>query len=54
MSIIHILLIVLLVGLLFGGLPNTPWGGWHRYGYYPSGIGLILLVILVIVLLRGG
>ena len=37
-----ILLIVLIV-LLFGGLPN--WG-YHSYGYGPSGIvGTILIVV---------
>lgn len=47
----HVFLIILLVLLLVGGLPT--WG-YHSYGWYPSGLGLILLVILVIVLVRGG
>jgi hypothetical protein len=39
-----ILLIVLLL-LVFGGLPN--WG-YHSYGYGPSGIsGVLLLVVLI-------
>lgn len=43
-----ILLIVLLV-LLFGGLPR--WG-YHSYGYGPSGIvGLILIIVLILFLL---
>jgi len=45
-----ILLIVLLV-LVFGGLPN--WG-YHSYGYGPSGIGGLLLVIVLILLLTPG
>ena len=44
-----ILLIVLLV-LVFGGLPN--WG-YHRYGYGPSGMGGVLLVIVLIFFLTG-
>jgi len=43
-----IVLIVLLL-LLFGGLPR--WG-YHSYGYAPSGIvGVILLVVLILFLL---
>jgi uncharacterized protein DUF3309 len=43
-----ILLIVLLL-LLFGGLPR--WG-YHSYGYAPSGIlGTILIIVLILFLL---
>ena len=43
-----ILLIVLLL-LLFGGLPH--WGH-HSYGYGPSGIvGVILIIVLILFLL---
>lgn len=44
-------LIVILVLLLIGALPN--WG-WHGYGPYPSGILGIVLIILVIWLVLGG
>jgi uncharacterized membrane protein len=44
-----ILLIVLLV-LVFGGLPN--WG-YHSYGYRPSGIGGLLLVVVLVLFLSG-
>jgi hypothetical protein len=44
-----ILLIVLLL-LLFGGLPK--WG-YHSYGYGPSGIIGTLLIIVVILFLLG-
>jgi hypothetical protein len=44
-----ILLIVLLVFLL-GGLPN--WG-YHSYGFAPSGLAGVLLVIVVVLLLTG-
>jgi hypothetical protein len=42
---IQVLLIVVLVLLLLGGLPT--WG-WHHYGYFPSGLfGIILLIVVV-------
>jgi hypothetical protein len=44
-----ILLIVLLL-VVFGGLPNL---GLHSYGYGPSGIGGVLLVVVVVMLLTG-
>lgn len=44
-----ILLIVLLL-LVFGGLPN--WG-YHSYGYGPSGMGGVLLLIVLIFFFTG-
>jgi len=44
-----LLLIVLLV-LVFGGLPT--WG-YHNYGYGPSGVLGIILIVVVILLLTG-
>jgi hypothetical protein len=44
-----ILLIIILV-LVFGGLPT--WG-YHSYGYAPSGILGIILVIILILFLFG-
>jgi hypothetical protein len=43
------ILLVLLILLLIGSLPNWPYsGGW---GYYPSGgIGLILLILIILAL----
>ena len=42
------LLILVLVVLLVAGSPYT---GWHAYGYYPSGIiGVVLVVALILVL----
>ncbi len=46
-----IVLLVLLVLVIVGGLPN--WGH-HGYGWGPSSVGGILLVILVLWLLFGG
>lgn len=44
-----ILLIVLLL-LVFGGLPT--WG-YHSYGWGPSGIGGVILLVVLVLLLTG-
>jgi len=44
------LLIVILLLIVFGGLPN--WG-YHQYGYGPSGIGGLILLVVVIMMLTG-
>jgi len=44
-----ILLIIVLL-LVFGGLPT--WG-FHDYGYCPSGILGVVLVVLLVLLLMG-
>lgn len=44
------ILVVLLILLLVGALPN--WG-WHTAGYGPSGtLGVLLVVVLILVLVR--
>lgn len=53
MSPIGIILLILVVLLVVGGLPVAPW--WqsgHSYGYYPSGLGLVLLILLLFFLSR--
>lgn len=45
-----LLLLIIVLVLMFGGLPH--WG-YHSYGYAPSGIGMVLLVILIVLLLAG-
>jgi Protein of unknown function (DUF3309) len=46
-----VILLVLLVLLLMGALPNWPYS--RSWGYGPSGgIGLIAVVILVVLLVR--
>ncbi|MDR3442400.1 MAG: DUF3309 family protein [Legionella sp.] len=48
MNIITLLLVVIILVAL---LPAWPYSmGW---GYYPSGAGLVLLILLVILLARG-
>jgi hypothetical protein len=45
-----LLLLILLLLFFFGGLPR--WG-YHSYGYAPSGLGAVLLIILIVLLLTG-
>lgn len=46
------ILIILLVVMLLGAMPRWPHS--RNWGYYPSGgLGLVLLIV-VILLLRGG
>ena len=43
-----LLLLIVLVLLLVGGLPN--WG-YHKFGFVPSGFtGAVLLVVIVLLL----
>ena len=45
-----LLLLLVLLLIVFGGLPNF---GFHQYGYGPSGIGGVLLIVLIVLLLTG-
>jgi hypothetical protein len=45
-----LLLLIIVLVLVFGGLPR--WG-YHSYGYAPSGLGGVLLIILIVLLLMG-
>lgn len=47
------ILIVLLVVLLIGGLPTWPYARTYGYGYFPSGIAAVLLVIVLMLVLFG-
>jgi hypothetical protein len=45
----YLILIVILILLVVGGLPQF---GWHSYSYGPSGvIGVVLIIVLVLLLL---
>jgi hypothetical protein len=47
-----LVLLILLILLILGGFPGVgpiP----HNYGYYPSGIGTVLLIVLIILLATG-
>ena len=45
-----IILLILLLLVVLGGLPNL---GFHSYGYAPSGVGGIVLIVVVVLLLTG-
>lgn len=46
------ILIIILILVLLGGLPGTPWMSGSTYGYWPSGIvGMVVLVLVVLLLL---
>ena len=45
-----LLLLIIVFLFLVGGLPN--WG-YHSYGFAPSGIVGVVLIVLVILLLTG-
>lgn len=45
-------LLLILVVLALGGLPNLgPMP--HSYGYYPSGLVTVLIIVLLVLLLTG-
>jgi hypothetical protein len=49
MSTLGLILLIVLVVLLLGGLPN--WDHSRSWGYGPSGgLGLLLVIVLVLVL----
>ena len=48
----NIIILIVLLLLIVGALPTWPHS--KSWGYYPSGLGVVLLVILAVVLLRGG
>ena len=46
----RLILLLILLLLVIGALPTWPYStGW---GYYPSGLGLVLLIVVLIILLR--
>ena len=44
-----ILLLILLL-LVIGALPAWPYS--TAWGYYPSGLGVVLLIVLLVIVLR--
>lgn len=48
----YTILIIILVLIAFGGLPN---GGFvqHGYGWGPSGLSSVIVLVLIILLLTG-
>jgi uncharacterized protein DUF3309 len=45
-----LILLIVLVLFLVGGLPN--WG-YHSFGFAPSGVAGVALIIIVVLLLTG-
>jgi hypothetical protein len=45
-----LILLIVLVLFLVGGLPN--WG-YHQFGFAPSGIAGVVLLVVVVLLLTG-
>ncbi|MBY0279635.1 DUF3309 family protein [Candidatus Binatia bacterium] len=45
-----LVLLVILLMLVVGALPT--WG-YHEFGYGPSGIGGVVLLVLIVLLLTG-
>jgi Protein of unknown function (DUF3309) len=45
-----LLLLIIIVLIVVGALPT--WG-YHNYGYAPSGIGGLILIIVIILALTG-
>ena len=51
MNLLWVLVIILIVLALVGAPGIGPWQ--HSYGWGPSGIGFIVVIILIVLLLSG-
>ena len=45
----YVLLVIVLLLMFFG----APQLGWHQYGYAPSGLLFVVLIILVVLVFSG-
>jgi len=45
-----LILLIVLVVLLVGGLPN--WG-YHSFGFVPSGLAGVVLLVVIVMLMTG-
>lgn len=50
---LYIILIIVLLLLVIGGLPHWPYATAWGYGYWPSGVGGLLVIVLLVLLLTG-
>jgi hypothetical protein len=48
-----LVILIILVFLIFGALPRWPYMSAYNYGYWPSGLFLIILLILVVLFFTG-
>jgi low affinity Fe/Cu permease len=46
----RIILVVILILILLGALPVTPWASGWGLGYYPSGTALVLIILILFLL----
>jgi len=44
---------LILFVLLLASIGGAPMWGWHEYGWFPSGVGTLLFIIVLVLLLRG-
>ena len=51
MNLLWLIVIVLVILALVGAPGIGPWN--HGYGYWPSGLGTIIVIVLVDLLLSG-
>ncbi len=49
-ALLWVVLVVILIFALIGAPGIGPWN--HNYGYYPSGLGVIIVIVLLVLLLR--
>lgn len=47
---LKILLLVVLLFILLGALPGTPWMSGYEFGYTPSAIALVLAILIICLL----
>ena len=47
------MLLILLVVLVIFAIGSGPYTGWHSYGYGPSGVLWLIVVVLIVLLLLG-
>jgi hypothetical protein len=47
------LIIVILVVLVIAGLPTWNYSSTWGHGYWPSGLGAVLVILLIFLLLTG-
>jgi hypothetical protein len=51
MNLLWILVVIFLIFAFVGAPSIGPWH--HSYGWYPSGIGTVIVIVLVVLLLTG-
>jgi len=51
MNLFWILVVIFLIFAFVGAPGYGPWH--HSYGWYPSGIGTVIVIVLVVLLLTG-